>query len=393
MPKAAAKKQKAGTIAVGAVAKVAEPIHLTVVQDIATPHNNVLLQALHNRGDVVLDVWYCQPTAAQYGFTTDLINAVVPAKFYSATRPDWAFLRHILGLPHSHRLLVVGWMNPSTKILLFLLTLNRRTFGMWFDDPADGVVRSPLKTMLREMFYRVLRASNAHVFAVGRRCMEFFGQRGFAPSRLTNLPILVDLPDLAPLVAQKAALRETYGVPAGGVLLVCGSRLVREKGFDLTISALAQVPAKQRAKMRLVIVGKGPEKETLERLIATHQLHDQVVLQEWLAFPEFQALIAASEAFLHPCRFDAWGGTIFAHALGVPVLGSTSAGSAYDRIMHGENGWLYDPENTLELAALMGNLFDLTATQKAKLGEAARATAEAWAPARGADILLGGLSQ
>jgi glycosyltransferase involved in cell wall biosynthesis len=367
---------------------VAQPTFLTVVQDIATPHNNVLLQALHARGDVVLSLWYCQPNPAQYGFKEDLANAVVGARYYHPTRPDVNVLWQLLSLPCHHQLLVVGWMNPSTKILLFLLTLTRRPFAMWFDNPADGLPRSWLKTAVREFFYATVRVSRAQVFAMGRRAVQFFEQRGFAPSRLTNLPIVVELPDLQPFLAKRTALRKKYRVPQGGVLLVCGSRLVPAKGFDLPIQALAILPKAERQNVRLVIVGKGPEKARLVALVTKHDLKAQVYFEEWLDFPDFQALMSASDAYLHPARFDAWGTSYAALAQGVPVIGSTQGGSAYELITHGKNGWLYEPEDTATLARLMTNIFTLTEVQKKHLAAAALKTMQQWQPAKGAEVLL-----
>lgn len=368
-----------------------QPTYLTVVQDIATPHNNVLLQALHARGDVALSVWYCQPNPAQYGFTEDLANGVVPAHFYHPTKPDIKFLWQLLTLPRHHQLLVVGWMNPSTKILLFLLTLTRRPFAMWFDDPADGLPRSWLKNAVREFFYATVRASRAQVFAMGRKATEFFLQRGFAPIRVINLPILTPLPQLKPLQAKRAALRKKYGVSTGGILLVVGSRLVRAKGFDLVLQALAQMPAKERAKTYVVIVGKGPEQAVLEQLMTQHGFHSLVTLEPWLDYPDFQALISAADAYLHPARFDAWGTTYVALAQGVPVIGSVKAGSAYDLIQHGVNGWRYEPEDTATLARLMTQVHHLSTAQKQGMAKAALQSMESWQPAQGAQTLLNNL--
>jgi glycosyltransferase involved in cell wall biosynthesis len=362
-----------------------------VVQDIATPHNNVLLQALQARGDVLLSLWYCQPNPAQYGFKEDLANAVVPARYYHPTRPDLKFLWHILTLPRAHHVLVVGWMNPSTKILLFLLTLTRRPFAMWFDNPADRLPRSWLKNAVREFFYATVRLSRAQVFAMGRRAVQFFAARGFAPSRLINLPIVVELPDLQPFLAKRAALRKKYAVPKGGVLFVCGSRLVPAKGFDLPIQALAQMPPTERLKTRLVIVGKGPEKARLAALVAQHDLEAQVHFEEWLDFPDFQALMSASDAYLHPARFDAWGTSYAALAQGVPVIGSTQGGSAYELIAHGKNGWLYEPEDVATLAKLMTQVFHLSATEKQKMAQAALRSLAKLQPAQGAQTLLSNL--
>jgi glycosyltransferase involved in cell wall biosynthesis len=101
--------------------------------------------------------------------------------------------------------------------------------------------------------------------------------------------------------------------------------------------------------------------------------------------------MAAGDIFTHPARFDAWGSTIFAHAIGVPVIGSTGAGSAADRIEHGKNGWLFNPEKPEELTRLIQNLFKLKPADFKKLSTNARKTAEEWTPPMAVQTLLGNL--
>jgi glycosyltransferase involved in cell wall biosynthesis len=177
-------------------------------------------------------------------------------------------------------------------------------------------------------------------------------------------------------------------VGKGDILLAGGSRLIHDKGFDMPISAIAALPAAQKKRVKLVIVGQGEELDNLKALVKKNGLGKQVFFPGWMPYEEFQALMAASDAFIHPARFDAWGSTIFAHAIGVPVIGSIGAGSAFDRIENDKNGWLFNPANPIELTKIIANLFKLKPADYKKLGAAARKTAETWRPAKGVKLVL-----
>lgn len=361
---------------------------LHLVQEIATPHSNVMVAALKARKDVELHLWYCTPRAAKYGWKDDLTHAVQQANLYKPNSIDWAMLRQIIFNP-SHKVLMVGWSNPSTRALFIALCLLRRPFGMWFDMPEDKAPRSKAKHVLREVFYRLLRNSRATVFAVGRTAVEYFKARGFDESRVVNLPIFVEVDkDRTAFASQRDSLRKRYGAGKNDILVVGGSRLVFDKGFDLPITAIGALPPALRKRFRLVVVGQGEELENMKQLALDNEIADQVYFPGWLAYPDFQALIAAGEAFIHPARFDAWGSTIFAHAIGVPVVGSIGAGSAYDRIEQGKNGWLFDPTKPATLVEAFETLAATDEKTLAKMGKAARKTAEEWQPSNSAATVI-----
>lgn len=125
----------------------------------------------------------------------------------------------------------------------------------------------------------------------------------------------------------------------------------------------------------------------LKRLATELNLVEQIVMEKWLAIDDFKALIANSDVFIHPARFDSYGGTTLGMALGVPVIGSTGAGAAVDRIEHGVNGFLYEATDTQALARIIRQLLTDPELRR-RLGEAGRETALRWHPIRGVDILV-----
>lgn len=366
---------------------------LHVIQDIATPHNNVLVAALKARKDIDLRLWYCTPKAAKYGWKDDLTHAVQQANLYKPDGIDWGMLWSILSRP-SDKVLLVGWSNPTTRALFVLFCLLRRRFGMWFDLPQDDAPRSTARRMLRQVFYSLLLRSRAKVFAVGRAAVEYFKARGFEDSQLVNLPIFVELDtSRSDFIGQRDSIRKRYGAGKNDILLVGGSRLIHDKGFDLPIAAIAALPPALKKRYRLVIVGQGEELDNLKKLAMENDIADQVYFPGWLAIDDFRALMVAGDAFVHPARFDAWGSTIFAHPMGVPVIGSTGAGSAYDRIDDGKDGWLFPPDDRAKLVDILKDLAAMDDKAMSKMSKASRKKAEEWTPAIGTKILLDNLNK
>lgn len=106
--------------------------------------------------------------------------------------------------------------------------------------------------------------------------------------------------------------------------LVSAGRLVPLKGFDVTIMAFAEFVQKlssgDRLKCNLVVVGSGPEKETLQNLSARLNISESVRFAEWMDQDMFLQELKSASAFLFPSHEGA--GMVVAEALsfGLPVL-------------------------------------------------------------------------
>lgn len=359
---------------------------INLIQDIASPHNNVFVQALEEDQSIDLSLWYCVHNAEMYGWKEDLTNAIKPANMYKQKSIDFKFLWYCLKNT-KEKYFVVGWQNINTKLLMLLFFITRRSYAVWFDLPNDERERSFVKRFFRNFFYFILKYSNAHVFGVGQMTLDYFKGRGFAEKRLTNLPIFVDVSkEPEDYRKNKSDIFKKYNVADDGFLLSAGSRLIYEKGFDILIDAIAELPDDIKSKVKCVIVGKGEEEENLKAQIEKNGLSNIVVMEPWMEFGDFTALIANSHAFVHPCRFDAFGATIFGHALGVPVLGNMGAGAAYDRVVNSENGYLFKNNNSKELSKLIEKIMKEKSKLKT-LGDNARKTALKWSPKNGVALL------
>lgn len=149
--------------------------------------------------------------------------------------------------------------------------------------------------------------------------------------------------------------------PDGQKLVGFVGRLAREKqAHDL--AALNDLPG-----TRLVVVGDGPERRRLERLLPdahfTGMLHGNALPT---AMASLDVLVHTGEAETF-CQVIQEG-----MASGVPVV-SVRAGGPIDLVDHSRTGWLYSPGN---LAGMVDRVRDLTGDEfkRQAFGRAARAS-------------------
>jgi glycosyltransferase involved in cell wall biosynthesis len=323
---------------------------LNFVSSMATPHVNALLKALHQRGDVRLNVFYAVDAKPEfYPWTRNLTHEVVPAFVYGERRPHFGVIARLLA-PGAGRTVLVGWSNSTTAALLPLLAAKGR-FAFYCDQPIDERRRGVVRRAIREGYFEVLRR-RALVFAVGKRTVDYFRARGFDSSMVENLPIPVVVPEnLEALRGRRDEFRQRYRVAADQIFAVAGSRLVESKGFDVLLRAVAQLSLEERARLKVLIIGDGPERGPLETLSKQLGVQDAVTFEKWLDFDEFIAVHSSADVIVHPARFDAYGGaSLMAVAMSLPVLGSDAAGSAVELIEHGKSGLIHPTGDASALA-------------------------------------------
>ncbi|WP_411720670.1 glycosyltransferase family 4 protein [Mycetocola sp.] len=139
-------------------------------------------------------------------------------------------------------------------------------------------------------------------------------------------------------------LRSSWAAPEERVVGYVG-RLAAEKQVD-DLRVLQDLPG-----VRLVIVGDGPLRETLEAALPAARFLG------FLTGDRLARALASFDVFVHPGESETFGQTIQeAMASGVPVV-ATGRGGPLDLVDSSRNGWLYRPG---DLADLRGRVADLT---------------------------------
>lgn len=159
------------------------------------------------------------------------------------------------------------------------------------------------------------------------------------------------------------------------VRIVCVGRLSPEKGIAGLLQAVAALDP-ERARVQLILVGDGPEQESLAALTSELGLAPSVTFRGRLPEQHTLGEIAGSDILVLPSFMEGLPIVLMeAMALGLPVLASRVAGVP-ELVRDGENGLLFTPANWTELSQQLQRLVD-DAALRHRLGTAGRRTVEA----------------
>ena len=132
----------------------------------------------------------------------------------------------------------------------------------------------------------------------------------------------------------------------------------------------------------LVLLGDGPEKESLVRQVADLGLTDVVHFPGFRQYDELPKYYWGADAFLHASTTEQWGLVINeAMAAGLPVIASSRCGSTTDLVIDGETGFVFDPLDTETLTDRMIRIAG-DESLRARMSVAATRHVAHWGPER-----------
>jgi len=128
---------------------------------------------------------------------------------------------------------------------------------------------------------------------------------------------------------------------------VCIGRLVFYKNLEVVIKAI-RIAKKSVPKIKLIILGDGPQKKILENLVNELELNQNVEFKGFVTTEEKEELIAKSNALLFPSKCEGFGLVILeAFEQKKPVLVSNIRPMS-DIISHRETGFVLEPDKENE---------------------------------------------
>lgn len=213
--------------------------------------------------------------------------------------------------------------------------------------------------------------------------------RVFAISNFTRAAIAKVAPDanvsiLEPVVDPKrfspeisgASIRERLGLGSSFTVLFV-SRLVKRKGAEIFVKALAQVP-----QVTGVIVGTGPEAARIREVASELNLAGRLILAGSVSDYSLPSWYAAADVFCMPCsnRYegaDTEGfGIVFleAAATGLPCIAGVCGGSA-EAVEDEKTGYVLSDPTEDSLAQYIERLRD-DVTKRIEMGAAGRVRVE-----------------
>jgi glycosyltransferase involved in cell wall biosynthesis len=157
------------------------------------------------------------------------------------------------------------------------------------------------------------------------------------------------------------------------IVFLSAGYLLERKGVDLVIRAFS-LALKSNLNIKLLIVGDGPQKNNLEKLVDNLMIRDFVSFTGNVPNDQIHNFYQKSDVFVSMSRSDSFPSMYLeAMSSGLPVIASDNDGSK-SMIVDNENGYIVEQEN---VEMLSQKILFLSKNQKEiiRLGNSARNTA------------------
>ena len=250
-------------------------------------------------------------------------------------------------------IIVIGF-SLATLRLWALSFIKKTRFIIW----SGSIDTKGRKDSFFRRLYRRLLICRAYGFiAYGSRAKEYLQNLGAAAEKIQ---IAINTTDTEFYRKETEALRRRSpgdGENKPGTLLYIG-HLTYKKRLDLLFSALKQLSGKRR-DFKLVIVGDGPYRQSLEQLAAEMEISDLIGFEGFRQKPEIPGYLSQADCFLFPSEYDIWGLVLVeAMAAGLPCISSIHSGATHDLIIEGKTGFAMDFADTVKVSDRIGWVLD-----------------------------------
>lgn len=285
-------------------------------------HRFPFWEAIEKRDPVLMLETHKRLTALKTAFKADIIhgNSLDVGTLFQVRS------RHIAPVPS---VITLHWTPPAEY---------------WIEDGVVG-------TLLRSATW--IAAISSHQMALIQQTL---------PERHTRASLFLnglDAPQLPPTPIADGCQR-----------ILCIGRLVKDKGFDLALTAFARIH-KEFPNARLVVGGDGVERPTLEQLAGTLGIADQTDFIGWVSHDDVPALMNQSLMVVMPSRCEPFGLVALETGHMERPIVATRVGGLADIVADGETGFLVPEGDVDALAAAMAHLMQRPA-EAVRMGRAGR---------------------
>lgn len=329
--------------------------------NIPSPYMVERFNALADRGTFEFEAWFNDRIEPGRSWEVDESNWRFRYKYIPTTRLaghvfHWPF--PVLG--RKPDVLVSLYAEPVFLIGWLLARLRGSKTAFWCQVTMDRwVKRAAWKDAIKRLVFRKVDAT----LGSGQDSRTFAMRYGTPPEKALCLPHSIDVVHYADGSKTARQARESLrrGLGLRGTTFIYVGRLWWGKGIIHLLDAFEQVQCRSESGVSLLLVGDGPEEETLKERCVERKIRN-VVFAGFKQKADLPRYYAVADVFVFPTLGDPYGLVVDeAMACSLPVISTNAAGEIRDRVEDGVNGYIVPPEDS---AALTERMIELANNQE-----------------------------
>jgi glycosyltransferase involved in cell wall biosynthesis len=138
-------------------------------------------------------------------------------------------------------------------------------------------------------------------------------------------------------------LRDLFGVPKNNILIGMVSSLTAVKGHTVALKILKKLVEKRITDVRLIIVGDGPQFESIKNQVESMKLDKYVIFTGRRS--DVKNILDILDIYLMTSLKEGMPISLLeAMGSGLPVV-TSNVGDIKHAIVHGENGFIHEPDD------------------------------------------------
>lgn len=223
----------------------------------------------------------------------------------------------------------------------------KQKFGIKFiiTEHASGLYSIKERDVKYRIYKRIYESANK-IISVSPKFSEIISKLIEDRKEIDVIPNIIDFEKF--YITQKSKNEKFRFISIGNLLEV--------KGFDIVIKAFYLHNSKCNSDSELLLVGKGPLKESLKDLAEKLGIAGKVKFLGLLSRDQIPDILSSSHCLVMGSRKETFG-VVFIEALasGIPIIGTKCDGPMY--IVNENNGLLVSIDDEEEMASAMNHIY------------------------------------
>jgi glycosyltransferase involved in cell wall biosynthesis len=328
-----------------------------IVHNVIAPYRLPLFEMLYNDSRVDVEIFYCW-TGTEL-FRWDI--APREYKYHYKVLPSVARgLNPTVVCEIAKRkpdvIIVNGYVYMTMQMAFLFGKAMKIPVILWTEGIKEPVSLLGLLTRpLRQLFVKGADA----IIVPGRVSRNYAISLGAAKSKVFIAPNCIDngffIEHSIKNKTDKGSLKKKLGVNKDKVILYVG-QLIERKGVDYLVRAYGRLK-QEHDELALIIIGSGPLRNQLKYTCETKGISNVYFIEARLKLVDLIKYYSIADVFVLPTLMDVWGFVINeAMACGLPIISTKDAQAGMEMIHEGENGFIVNEANEVELYSAMKKL-------------------------------------
>lgn len=299
---------------------------------------------------------------------------------------------HVIGCILSRKpdiVLICGYSHLPMIFALLSCFISGRRFLLFVDEfnnkrPSGKFML--LKWIVRELLRKICFKYADAVLTCGREGRDSAVIAGCAEDKIYDFPYVVDVKRILTDMPEEIPAQCLSDLEASVPVLFFSGRMIERKGLSSLLEALAG--AGVDTGWILWIEGAGPELPRYVDMARELGIDDRCRFLGFCQYDLHSWLVRSADIVIVPSLEDNWGIVVDEGLqLGKTVISSDATGSGKDRIIDGQNGYIFPAGNSEAMADLLRPLIN-DGNKELALEEAARNGPRNVTPANNLNTLL-----